>query len=374
MLAWREKIGSNKRYMKLKPKSVTLYHVANHAGVSYQTVSRVINQASHVSEKTRLKVQAAMAALNYVPNRLAQQLAGKLSHTIGLATTNLSLHAPSKVVAAVKSRASQLNVDVMVSMIETPGREACQAAVNSLLAHRVDGVIINIPLEDEDALLIKACCGDTPVLFLDVSPALNASHIIFDPDQGTRLGVELLLALGHRDIALLSGPVSSISARLRHSGWLQHLAAHQITPVAVMYGDWSSMSGYQQVSQLLADGSRASAILVANDQMALGTLRALAEYGLSVPDTVSVIGYDDTEDSACFTPPLTTIKHDFSVLGNTSVDLLFSLIKGENKASVVLPVSLIKRKTTVAPGKTEPSPQQLADQLRRLAGQISRLI
>lgn len=357
----------------MKPKSVTLYDVARYAGVSYQTVSRVINKASHVSEKTRLKVQATMVALNYVPNRVAQQLAGKLSHTIGLATTNLSLHAPSKVVAAVKSRASELHFDVMVSMIEIPGREACKAAVNSLLSHRVDGLIINIPLEDQDALAIQKSCGNTPVLFLDVSPTLNASHIVFDPHQGTRLGVELLLALGHRDIALLSGPMSSVSARLRYEGWLHHLAAHQLTPMAIMYGDWSSISGYQQVSQLLADGVKPGAILVANDQMALGTLRALSEFGLAVPDAVSVVGYDDTEDSVCFTPPLTTIKHDFSMLGNTSVDLLFSLIKGENRGSILLPVILVKRKTTAAPGRTLPSPEALADELRRLAGQISRL-
>jgi len=355
----------------MKPKSVTLYEVAEYASVSYQTVSRVINQASHVSEKTRLKVEAAMNALNYVPNRVAQQLAGKLSHTIGLATTNLALHAPSQIVAAIKSKAGEMQFNVVISMIEQPGLEASKAAVNSLLSQRVDGLIVNIPLEDAEALEIQRRCGDIPALFLDVSPQLVANHIVFDPTLGASLGVEHLVGLGHQKIALLNGPLSSISARLRFEGWQQSLAAHQLTASAVMQGDWSSLSGYQQVSQLLRDGQIPGAILVANDQMALGALRALSESGLAVPTEVSVVGYDDTEDSACFIPPLTTIKQDFKRLGQVSVDHLLALIRREETAAEILPVSLVERKTTASPGAT--TPHELAEALTRLAQQVARL-
>ncbi|MGS1830969.1 LacI family DNA-binding transcriptional regulator [Klebsiella oxytoca] len=123
-------------------KPVTLYDVAEYAGVSYQTVSRVVNQASHVSAKTREKVEAAMAQLNYIPNRVAQQLAGKQSLLIGVATSSLALHAPSQIVAAIKSRADQLGASVVVSMVERSGVEACKAAVHNLLAQRVSGLII----------------------------------------------------------------------------------------------------------------------------------------------------------------------------------------------------------------------------------------
>jgi len=355
----------------MKPKSVTLYEVAEYASVSYQTVSRVINQASHVSEKTRLKVEAAMNALNYVPNRVAQQLAGKLSHTIGLATTNLALHAPSQIVAAIKSKAGEMQFNVVISMIEQPGLEASKAAVNSLLSQRVDGLIVNIPLEDAEALEIQRRCGDIPALFLDVSPQLVANHIVFDPTLGASLGVEHLVGLGHQKIALLNGPLSSISARLRFEGWQQSLAAHQLTASAVMQGDWSSLSGYQQVNQLLRDGQIPGAILVANDQMALGALRALSESGLAVPTEVSVVGYDDTEDSACFIPPLTTIKQDFKRLGQVSVDHLLALIRREETAAEILPVSLVERKTTASPGAT--TPHELAEALTRLAQQVTRL-
>ncbi len=123
-------------------KPVTLYDVAEYAGVSYQTVSRVVNQASHVSAKTREKVEAAMAELNYIPNRVAQQLAGKQSLLIGVATSSLALHAPSQIVAAIKSRADQLGASVVVSMVERSGVEACKAAVHNLLAQRVDVIWI----------------------------------------------------------------------------------------------------------------------------------------------------------------------------------------------------------------------------------------
>ncbi|WP_438436512.1 LacI family DNA-binding transcriptional regulator [Kluyvera georgiana] len=357
----------------MKQKSVTLYDVAERANVSYQTVSRVINQAAHVSERTRLKVEAAMDALNYIPNRMAQQLAGKLSHTLGFATSNLALHAPSQIVAAAKSRAGERQFNVVISMTEQSGAEASKAAVSQLLSQRVDGILINIPMEDDRAQEIVRLCGAIPVLFLDISPSTDMHHIVFDPQMGARLGVEHLVALGHQHIALLTGPLSSVSARLRFEGWQACLAAHQLAPAAIVHGDWSSLSGYQHVTRLLHDGIVPSAILVGNDQMALGALRALHEFGLPVPGAVSVVGYDDTEDSACFTPPLTTIKQDFKTLGNIAVERLLALIEGQDAVSELLPVSLIERKTTAAPQTESPSAQQLADALSRLARQVARL-
>ncbi len=359
----------------MKPKSVTLYDVAKHAGVSYQTVSRVLNQASHVSEKTRLRVEAAMAALNYVPNRVAQQLAGKLSQTIGFVTTNLSLHAPSQIVAAVKRQAGEMKFNVVISMLEAPGLAACKTAVQSLLSQRVDGLIVNIPLDDEDACALKETCGNVPTLFLDVSPELNANTTIFDPYEGARLGLEHLLALGHKEIAILNGPQSSISARLRFEGWKHTLHQHQLEAMAVMEGDWSSLSGYERVSRLLREGKTPGGLLVANDQMALGALRALSEHGVAVPTETSVVGYDDTEDSACFIPPLTTIKQDFRLLGEASVNRLLELIHHPDirTTSQVLPVTLVERKTTAAPRAKTPQAQELAAALSALARQVAKL-
>ncbi|HFZ8993952.1 TPA: LacI family DNA-binding transcriptional regulator [Citrobacter freundii] len=358
--------------MNVKP--VTLYDVADYAGVSYQTVSRVVNQASHVSARTREKVEAAMAELNYIPNRVAQQLAGKQTLLIGVATANLALHAPSQIVAAIKSRADQSGASVVIAMVERSGVEACKAAVHNLLAQRVSGLIINYPLDEDDAIAVAAACGNVPVLFLDVSDASPINSIIFSHDDGARLGVEHLVQHGHQHIALLAGPRSSVSARLRLAGWHKHLARYQLQPVAQQEGDWSAMSGYLRTQQMLNAGTIPGALLVANDQMALGAMRAISEFGLRVATDISVIGYDDTEDSACYIPPLTTIRQDFPLLGQTSVDRLLQLARGESaRGNQRLPVTLVERKTVLPPGTETTSPQALADSLMQLARQVALL-
>ena len=168
-------------------KAITLYDVALLAGVSYQTVSRVINDAEHVSVRTREKVQQAMAELHYVPNLRAQQLAGKRTRTLGLITTDLALHAPSQIVSAVKSRAAEQGASVLISMVEQP--QQCQAALQALLAQRVDALLVNVPLDDEHAEQLRALASPVPVLFLDVSPSAQVNSLVFNAGQGAHLGV-----------------------------------------------------------------------------------------------------------------------------------------------------------------------------------------
>lgn len=210
-------------------------------------------------------------------------------------------------------------------MVERSGVEACKAAVHNLLSQRVTGLIINYPLDEEDAIAVAAACGTVPVLFLDVSDLTPINSVIFSHDDGARLGVEHLVQYGHQRIALLSGPHTSVSARLRRAGWHKYLAHYQLQPVVELEGDWSAMSGFQQTMHMLNNGNLPTAMLVANDQMALGAMRAISEFGLRVAVDISVIGYDDTEDSACYIPPLTTIRQDFPLLGETSVDRLLQL-------------------------------------------------
>ncbi|KEY56966.1 LacI family DNA-binding transcriptional regulator [Serratia sp. DD3] len=360
----------------MKPKSVTLNDVADYAGVSYQTVSRVLNRAEHVSDKTRAKVEQAMAALNYVPNRVAQQLAGKQSFTLGLATTELALHAPSQIASAIKTQANQLGFNVVISMVEDLGIQACRSAMNELLSQRVDGLLINVPLTTDDAYAMVQTCGEIPALFLDVDPDAEVFSILFDPYEGTRRGVEHVVALGHRDIALITGPLISISGRLRYQGWLATLAEHQLVPCSVFHGDWDAASGYQLAGQILSLPKHPTAILVANDQMALGVLRALQEYGLQVPAQMSVVGYDDTEDSAYYFPPLTTIKQDFRLLGQESVKRLVQCLEGQHQSrgcSLRLATSLVQRHTTAAVNQKNVSPKSLSQELLRIARQIATL-
>lgn len=357
----------------MRMKSITLYDVARLAGVSYQTVSRVINDAEHVSTRTREKVQQAMAELHYVPNRGAQQLAGKRTHTLGLITTDLALHAPSQIASAVKSRAGERGASVLISMVEQP--QQCLAALQDLLAQRVEGLLVNVPLENAQAEQLQAQAAPVPVLFLDVSPDAPVQSLVFDAEQGARLGVEHLLALGHRQIALLSGPDSSVSSRARLSGWREALTQAGIEPCAVAWGDWSAASGYEKAHQLLAGPALPQAILVANDQMALGVLRACAEKGVAVPGQISVVGFDDTADSAWFTPPLTTIRQAFREAGRRSVEWLLSPPTEKEAGQTQLPVSLVERHSTARQGAQQQGNEELAQQLKSLAisaGQLAR--
>ncbi|CNH79123.1 lac repressor [Yersinia thracica] len=335
----------------MKPKSATLDDVARQAGVSYQTVSRVLNHAPHVSLKTRHKVELAMAELNYVPNRVAQQLAGKHSQTLGLATTDLSLHAPSQIAAAIKRKARQLGYNVVIAMVDDHSEYACQQAINELLAQRVDGILVNVPLKTKHSQKITEQCADTPVLFLDVDPRSNAFSVLFDPKVGAIQSANYIIALGHQQIVLISGPKDAISAQLRLQGWLQVLNNASLSPPAVYHGEWNAQSGYQATQKLIAGNTPFSAILVANDQMALGVLRALHEHNIDVPKEVSVIGYDDTADSAYFQPPLTTIRQNFRLLGEESVSRLIVRLHHTIEPpsqSLSLETELIIRQTTAS--------------------------
>ncbi|MDN0089397.1 LacI family DNA-binding transcriptional regulator [Yersinia nurmii] len=364
----------------MKTKSVTLDDVAHYAGVSYQTVSRVLNQAPNVSDKTRAKIEQAMIALHYVPNRVAQQLAGKNSCTLGLVTTNLSLHAPSQIASAIKIKARQLGFSVVIAMIDHFDEQACQRAVNELLAQRVEGILINAPLTQQQSAEITHQCTKVPVIFLDVDPQSTAHSVVFDPFQGARQGAEHLLALGHQKIILIAGPKDTISSQLRYQGWLTTLALSGLKPQKVFYGDWSAHSGYLCAKSLLQSGTSFTAILVASDQMALGVLRALQEQGLSIPKDVSIVGYDDTDDSAYFHPPLTTVRQDFRQLGEKSLQQLVARLRTNHDTqpnALLLSPELVLRQTTApvnnVPIMSRATPQELAEQLVQIANRLGTL-
>ncbi len=194
-------------------------------------------------------------------------------------TTDLALHAPSQIASAVKSRAGQASASVIISMLEQHDAASCVAALQELLAQRVEGVLINVPLDDALAQQLAAQVHPTPVLFLDVGETAGVNSLVFDAEgRGARLGVEHLLAQGHRRIALLGGPETSVSARARFTGWVTALADAGLTPCASARGDWSAASGYEKAHGLLSTATQPpQAILVANDQMALGVMRACAE-------------------------------------------------------------------------------------------------
>lgn len=257
-------------------------------------------------------------------------------------------------------------------MVEQP--QQCQAALQALLAQRVDALLVNVPLDDEHAEQLRALASPVPVLFLDVSPSAQVNSLVFNAGQGAHLGVEHLLSLGHQHIALLSGPESSVSARARLAGWKAALARAGHDAAAVAYGDWSAASGYEKGHVLLSGTALPDAILVANDQMALGVMRACAEKGIAIPGQMSVVGFDDTADSAWFSPPLTTIRQAFREAGERSVEWLLAPTEGETCWQVQLPVTLVTRHSSARRAPQQAEREDLAKQLRSLALLAEQLV
>ncbi|WMY73326.1 LacI family DNA-binding transcriptional regulator [Buttiauxella selenatireducens] len=326
-----------------KNRNATLEDVARHAGVSYQTVSRVLNKSVNVAEKTRLRVEQAIEELRYVPNRLAQQLVGKRTLTLGLITTSLALHAPSQIAASVKMHAREAGYQVLISMIDENDETAIQQSINDFKSQFVEKIVINVPLETPLARAIAQQNKDVTCLFLDVAPDSGVFHVIFDPANGTQESVKRLSELGHKSIALLPGPQYSISAQLRLASWLKSLEAFGLTPSAIIFGTWDAQSGYDGAQQLINDKVEFSALLAGNDQMALGVLSALHQAQIAVPQQVSVIGYDDSYESAFFTPSLTTVRLDLDTQGKEAVARVLAATQGKTPDNCILPAEFVLR-------------------------------
>ena len=322
-------------------RTATLEDVARAAGVSQQTVSRVLNRPEVVSARTREQVIRAMQTLHYVPNRSAQLLAGKAAPSIGLITASLTLHAPSQIAAAVKSHASLHQLEVAIAMLES-------ATAERLVKENPD----------------MAC------LFLDVSPEADVCCVRFDHRDGCGACVRHLWELGHREFGLLAGPESSVSARLRLASWREALHSLNIARSTTVFGDWSAASGWQKTFELLHLQPRISAIVVANDQMALGVLSALAQLNRSGSQAVSVTGYDDTADSLYFQPPLTTVAQDFNLLGQRAVERLIALMAAPQlRIRELLPTRLIVRQSAWPVADAQDRQQTLA-QLKALVEKL----
>lgn len=335
----------NEKDRMSKSKNATLEDVARRAGVSYQTVSRVLNKSVNVAEKTRVRVEQAIEELRYVPNRLAQQLVGKRALTLGLITTSLALHAPSQIAASVKKYASQDGYQLLISMIDEHNAAAIQQSINDFKSQFVDRIIINVPLETATATAIAEENQDVICLFLDVAPDSGVFHVIFDPDNGTRESVKRLYESGHRQMALMPGPQHAISAQLRLAGWQACLKGYGLTPSATVFGSWDAQSGYERTQRLLEDKTEFTALLVGNDQMALGVLSALQEAQIAVPRQVSVIGYDDSYESAFFIPALTTVRLDLDAQGKEAVARALAAAPGKVADSCILQAEFVLRKS-----------------------------
>lgn len=293
--------------------------VALRAGVSAQTVSRVVNGSPRVDPATRLRVEEAMTALGYRVHRAARALRTGRTDTIGLIVSTLASVGNSRMLQAIADSAAARGFALMV--VTATGTDAVADAFARLRAHGVDGAIMlneATPL----ARLVEAPAGLALVV---VDSARNDRYIVVQTAhaQAAHEATAWLLARGHHTVRHLGGPCDSYAASERERGWRTALEAAGAPVLPVLSGDWTALSGYEHARALPVE---TTALFAANDQMALGALRALAGAGRRVPEDVGVVGFDDLADAAQYVPPLTTMHQDFGVLAETAVEALAAAI------------------------------------------------
>jgi len=302
--------------------------VAKRAGVSHQTVSRVINGSPQVREATRQRVLAAMQELHYRPNSAARALVTGRSRTLGVVSFDTTLYGPASTLYAVERAAHDAGYYITIVSLEALDRASVLSAVERLRMQGVDGILVIAPLEGSGEALL-ALPRDIPLVAVEAGPANALPVVAVDQFAGAALATQHLLDLGHPTVAHVAGPADFLEAAQRVAGWQSTLEAAGAEVPPVLWGDWSPRSGYELAQRLIGS---ASAIFVANDQMALGVLRALHEAGLEIPREVSVVGFDDIPEAQYFTPPLTTVRQDFGEIGRRSVRLMLSMIESEDEA------------------------------------------
>lgn len=300
--------------------------VARLAGVSHMTVSRVINDQPNVRPQTRERVLDAIRTLGFKPNSAARTLATRRSNTLGIVTLDTTLFGPPSTLYAFEQAAREAGFFVTVASVRSLTRKSVATAVDRLREQAVEGVVAIVP-HDPGAEALRSLASALPVIAIGVGEDTHVPTVGVDNAAGAAMATEHLLRLGHTTVHHLAGPQSWPEARERRSGWQRALEAAGAPVPQWLVGTWSARSGYELGRRLLKDAA-VTAIFCANDHMALGVLRAVAEAGRHVPADVSVVGFDDIPEAPFMIPPLTTVRQDFGALGRHSVELLQDLGAG----------------------------------------------
>ncbi|MBI9113911.1 LacI family DNA-binding transcriptional regulator [Sanguibacter suaedae] len=323
--------------------------VARAAGVSHQTVSRVLNAHPNVRPETRERVLVAIAELGYRRNSAARALVTRRSGTLGVVTTGSFLFGPSSTLVAIEEAAREAGYYISVATLRTVDVTSMTEALEHFMGQGVDGIVVIAPHADvvdavrafEDALpmVVVASIPDPPE---------SVTTVAVDQELGARLVVRHLAALGHEEVVHLSGPQDWLDAEGRVVGWREESRALGLRVAEPVAGDWTAGCGYD-VGRRLVEGDLPTAVFAANDQLALGLLRAFHEAGLVVPRDVSVVGFDDITGAANFIPPLTTVRPGFALLGALIIEtILAALQEGAAQPASMVP-ELVVRASTAPP-------------------------
>lgn len=311
------------------------------------TVSRVINDPRSVRSRTRSRVLAAIEELDYHPNYAARTLATGRSKALGVVTLDSPLFGPASTLYGIESAARDSGYGISIVSLRMPNRQSVAEAIQRLRAQGVDGIVVIAP-RVAAVQALRCVPKQLPIIAAQGKPGRSVPGASVDQLAGARMAVEHLLKLGHRTVYHVAGPVGWFEATERERGWRETLQKAGVNVAPVFRGDWSPRAGYELGYKLLEEPDL-TAIFVANDEMALGMLRAFSEAGVVVPRDVSVVGFDDAPGAEYFSPPLTTVRQDFIELGRRTVSLLLASIDGRPNERVprVRPELIVRQSTAI---------------------------
>ncbi len=307
-------------------KKLTIRDVARAAGVSHQTVSRVLNERPDVAPETRRHVLKVIEQLDYQPSAIARSLTQRRSFTLGVVTAGLSYIGPSRTLNGITEQAEALGYALLLKELPHFEAQDLQPLFNSLISHQIDGIIWAVPdVGDNRAWLDEQPRGlPVPIILLTMEARPGVAVVAVDNYAGGRLATEHLLGQGYRHVGHITGPLDWWEARQRQAGWRDALLAAGV-PAGELHweeGDWSSAGGERAIGRLLARYPEMDAVFAGNDQMALAVLQTACRQRIAVPDELAVVGFDGLLEAAHYWPPLTTVSQDQARVGRLAVEEL----------------------------------------------------
>jgi LacI family transcriptional regulator len=315
-----------------KGKRLTIRDVAAQAGVSTQTVSRVINNHPDVAPETMARVQAVIRETGYAPNMLARSLTQGRSHTLGVVCYGLDYFGPSRIVSAIEHQAAEMGYGISLNLILEPETDDVDLVLNNLRSRQVDGIIWAIPEVSNNRAWSRTRGSELPVPVILVGGQAGRAFLPSIGIDNAAIGclaTEHLLAGGARNVGIVTGPPNWWEAQQRLAGWRQTIeaAGRQAEDRLIVEGDWTVSSGEQGLYQLLEKCPDIDAVFASNDQMALGVLYAAHKLGRKVPEDLSVVGADDLAEASHYWPPLTTVHQPLSDAGALAVQAIDQMIR-----------------------------------------------
>jgi DNA-binding LacI/PurR family transcriptional regulator len=328
-------------------KRPTIRDVAQLAGVSHQTVSRVINQYDRINPETRKKVDDAIEVLGYHPSAIARSMSYGGTRTFACISPNLTDYTFASMIEGAETYAREHGYFLISAT--APDASSFQNLVEQLVqSRRTEGLLVINPYADKRYLYLPK---DVPVVLLGARPRTKGlASVALDDKQGGYLATKHLLSLGHKQIALISGPLEEDCVQDRINGYKKALdeAGLPIDKELIYSGDWSATSGQVGVENLIKQGTYFSAIFAQNDRMATGAIHFMQKIDWRIPEDVSIVGFDDMPLSSYFNPSITTIRQDVPILGHNAVRLLINKIEypGEEIQQLLYTPELVVRNST----------------------------